>query len=1114
MLAAIAWALTQPAQTPGVAGTSVPYAPKIEPASDEPNLTMRGFKIPEHFQISCFAAEPRVAHPVCFWIARNGDCFVAETFRHHAGVFDIRDQMDWLDDDLAARSVEDRIAMYRKHLGARFGDYEVEHERVRLLRDTDGDGRVDWDTVFADGFKRAQDGIGAGLLENAGDVYYTCIPDLWRLRDDDHDGRADVRADMATGFGIRVALLGHDMHGLQIGPDGKLYWSIGDRGFRVKNKEGVLLDNPLTGAVLRANLDGSQMEIFATGLRNPQELAFDDFGNLWTGDNNSDGGDEARLVQVIEAGETGWRQAYQWLNDPNVRGPWNDERLWKPHFDGQAAYVVPPVANVAHGPSGLAIDPGTGLSARWKQHFFLCDFEGATEWSGILTFTVEPRGASFTVSTPERFVWGPLATDCDFGLDGGLYVSDWVAGWNKTGKGRIWHVTEPDVAASAIVASTRALLMGGMKSRSCAELATLLAHADRRVRQDAHLELAARGKPGVAELVRVARDDHALLLARLHAVWGLGVAHAHSAAEVVTTLGALLGDGDAEVRAQAARVAGDLRLARGTDTLIALLRDPSARVRMYAAIGLARIGNEKAFAQLLDLVRETGERDAHLRHAAIYGLWSCATADKVALLASDPSVDVRVAAVVCLRHMQSPLIARFLGDAAWRVRAEAARAIYDVPIEGALKDLAALLVQPALPAFDVRVPVSGEEGAFQAGNGLIRRVLCANWRLGTPESAVALAQFAANPTASVTSRVDALECLSQWKVPAPRDRLRGEWAPLEARDDALVGASLRALDTQLPDATPAEVMRVWVRLCAEQNVRAAAPRITRLALDPTRAAPLRAESLAALGHIAPDGVLDTLKLTLFDAEPTVRAASIAAFQRVAPDEALPLLERALEASIAERRAAYQGLAKLSPPRVVELLERELQALDHGERPAAIALDLVTAVEAHESPTLTSLRATRDAARANDSKTAGYLDSLYGGDAAKGRDVFRKKTELECMRCHTAENEGGVVGPNLKDLHVRLTREKILESIVDPNRVFSPGYQGSVVFVTDGTPVEGTLVEDTPDHVTVRKSDAQLVVIARAEIEAIKPGLSAMPVNLAEHLSREEMRDLIEYLSRL
>jgi quinoprotein glucose dehydrogenase len=152
------------------------------------------------------------------------------------------------------------------------------------------------------------------------------------------------------------------MHGLQLGPDGRIYFSIGDRGYHVTNQEGQLLARPDTGAVFRCDLDGSHLEVFALGLRNPQELAFDDFGNLFTGDNNSDSGDKARWVYVVEGGDAGWRMYYQYLPD---RGPWNREHTWHPYREDaattavQPASTIPPIVNVADGPSGLVYYPGT-----------------------------------------------------------------------------------------------------------------------------------------------------------------------------------------------------------------------------------------------------------------------------------------------------------------------------------------------------------------------------------------------------------------------------------------------------------------------------------------------------------------------------------------------------------------------------------------------------------------------------------------------------------------------------------------------------------------------------------------------------------------------------------
>src|SRR5690606_30113183 len=113
------------------------------------------------------------------------------------------------------------------------------------------------------------------------------------LEDADGDGVAEGREVIQSGFGPRFSLSGHDLHGFAWGPDGKLYFSVGDRGYHLETREGKILTNPGAGAVFRCEPDGSEMEVFYNNLRNPQELAFNEYGDLFTVDNNSDQGDKA-----------------------------------------------------------------------------------------------------------------------------------------------------------------------------------------------------------------------------------------------------------------------------------------------------------------------------------------------------------------------------------------------------------------------------------------------------------------------------------------------------------------------------------------------------------------------------------------------------------------------------------------------------------------------------------------------------------------------------------------------------------------------------------------------------------------------------------------------------
>lgn len=298
-------------------------APKVQPASDEGLRAISRFRVPAGLKVQLFAAEPMLANPVAFAIDEKNRFYVAETFRLHAGVTDTRGHMNWLDDDLASRTVADRVAMYKKYSSPEdFQKYGAEEDRISLIVDRDGDGKADSSTVFADGFRDPSMGLGAGVLARGGDVWYTNLPDLWKLKDTNGDGKADEKTSLHNGYGVHVGFLGHDLHGLRFGPDGRLYFSIGDRGLNVVQGQRRLF-YPDTGTVLRCEPDGTKLEVFATGLRNPQELAFNEFGDLFTVDNNSDAGDRARLVHIVKGGDSGWRIGWQFIESPNSRGPWN-----------------------------------------------------------------------------------------------------------------------------------------------------------------------------------------------------------------------------------------------------------------------------------------------------------------------------------------------------------------------------------------------------------------------------------------------------------------------------------------------------------------------------------------------------------------------------------------------------------------------------------------------------------------------------------------------------------------------------------------------------------------------------------------------------------------------
>jgi quinoprotein glucose dehydrogenase len=1073
------------------------YANKVAKASDEWKTAMKRMKLPAGVHADMWAAEPHVANIVAFHFDEKGRCFVAETFRLHAGVTDNRSHTYWIDDDLACRTVADRVAMYKKHLKGKFPSYETEHDRVRLVEDTKGTGKADKASVFADGFKNAADGIGSGVLARNGKVWFTCIPDLWLLEDTKGTGRADLKKSLHTGYGVHVAFLGHDMHGLRFGPDGKLYFSIGDRGLNVTTN-GKTIAAPDTGSVLRCNPDGSELELFATGLRNPQELAFDEFGNLFTGDNNADGGDSARWVHLVEGGDSGWRIGYQYLKGLGV---WNEEKLWHTRPTNTASYLLPPLAHIANGPSGLTYHPGTSLLPdRYQKHFFLSDFRGSGGGSGIHTFTLKPSGASFEVTNREQFVWQVLVTDCDFGPDGGFYVSDWHEGWGMPNKGRIYKLADPNKAGDATVAEVKKLLAEGFSHRSETDLTRYLDHADQRVRQEAQFAFAERASTaGVLQLDFILK--HGKPLAKLHAIWALGqigrkkVATDPKAYDLVL---AASSDTDPEVRVQALKVLGDGKVAAGAKAARAGLRDKEPRVRFYAAMAVGKIGDKAAFSDVLDMLKANKDDDPYLRHAGVMALAGIANKEALLKSANDASAPVRLATLLAMRRLEMPEVAVFLQDIDPKIVLEAARAIYDVPIPDALPQLA-----------------QRSKGSLKdVPNPTVLRVLAAHYRLGGKENAQALVNAAARSDVALPMREQALKMLAAWENPSGRDWVVGLWRPVKSRPSSDVAEALRPALASLMTG-PDKLRTEGAKLAAKHGMKEIGPALRELVNDKLRPAGVRIESLQALETLKDAALSDAAKTALDDADPRLRhqGRRILLASASKADAVASLAKVLDDGAMVEKQGALDLLAKRLPDSEA-VLERWLDLMLAKKAPPELQLDIVLALRDAKKPSINTKLAAYEATRNAKDPMSYFRESVVGGDAESGRRVFFEKSEVSCLRCHKVAGIGGEVGPDLTGIGKKYKRDYLLESLVDPNKQIAKGYESVVVTLQNGKLLSGILKSEDAKELRLMNADGQIIAIPKAEIEDRGRGPSAMPSDLTQKLSRSEVRDLVEFLARL
>jgi len=1072
---------------------------------DDPAQAAAHLAVAPGLRADLWAAEPDLENPVSFSFDERGRCFVAETFRRKSSTMDIRAHRGWLPQSLAMRSVEDRqrflerafddqkmapfLGLVDRNRDGRLDwrDLAVESERIRLLEDRTGRGRADHAEIFATGFATALTGIGSGVLAHGGDVFFACLPDLWRLR----EGKREA---LLGGFGVHITYSGHDLHGLIMGPDGRLYWTVGDSGARVPTREGGVIDVADTGAVFRANPDGTGCELVMRGLRNPQDLCFNDAGDLFTADNNADRGDAARWVQVVEGGDAGWQIGFQ--AQPSL-GAWNGERLWSPETARTALALLPPLGAVGHGPAGIAHYPGTGLPEIWRDHFFVCDFPG-----GVRAFTLKPRGASYEIAAPakalvangydltNKLAWGFYPTDVDFSPGGGVFLLDWVRDVEKPGKGRIFRLSDPATDASPLVRETQRLLGEGMAARSSDELAALLAHADRRVRLAAQFQLAE--KADAATLERVARSI-APRLARVHALWGLGQLARKNAALAQPAL-ELLRDADSEVRAQAAKILGDARAVAPAPALITLLADAEPRVRSHAALALSKMGTAEAAPALFAMLR--GNDDAFLRHAGVLALAHCADRSALLAAAEDEAVTIRAAALLTLRRQGQPDVARFLADRDPQLVLEAARAIYDTPIEAALPALAALATAPDL------------------ADAVRQRAIDASYFLGDAAAAARLAALAVS-AAPEASRTEAIEALGEWNQPLQRDRFLGLWRPLPVvRDQGAAASALTPHFSRLLSPGAGDRIRAaMVNAAAHLRLLPADLAIASIAGDPAASPSLRAAALQSLAAMSSPRTLGTLAALTNDPDPTVRSRVLELTTQLDPAHALEAASTALKrGTLREKQTALRTLATLEGRDADKELGKWLDRQQRGELSTALDLDLFEAAARRESPALRQRVAAIQAAR-NVGRLGPWRECLQGGDAARGREIFSEKAEAGCLRCHRVRGAGGEVGPDLSTIGARLDRVSLLKAIVFPNDTLSRGYETVCFTLRDGTDAIGMLLAEDAAYVRLRLlTDGREITLDPAQITQRQRLPSAMPEGLGAILGKRELRDMVEFLA--
>ena len=1078
-------------------------------------------EIAEGLHLDLWAVDSLVADPISIQVDDQERLFYTRTIRQKNSEFDIRGHQDWEIESISLETVEDKRAFLHKTLspensdknewladvngdGSRdWRDMTIEKERVYRVEDTDGDGLADFTQLMVEDFNDEVTDIAGGVLSYKEDLFVAVGPDLWRMKDKNGDGIMDEKESISHGYGIHIGFSGHNMSGLEVGPDGRIYWSMGDIGFNGVGPDGTEWKFPNEGVIVRSNPDGSDFEVFAHGLRNVHEFVFDEYANLISVDNDGDhGGESERLVYLVNGSDSGWRTNWQFgkYRDPlnNTYKVWMEEGLYKPRFEGQAAYITPTIANYINGPTGMVYNPGTALSPRWEKTFFVVEFVGNPSRSGIHAFKLNPKGAGFELAETTKILGGILPTGLDFGPDGSLFVADWIDGWGTKDRGRVWKLDDEEGSSWEERARTKELVGQDFTAKTSDELDALLKNPDMRIRRKAQFELAERGDEG-AEVLKNNADQKENQLARVHGIIGLSQMARLQNKKYGEPLLALLKDNDPEIRAQAAKWLGDIRYEGAGDALLPLLKDDNSRTRFFAAEALGRMAYEPAIAGLVALLADNNDEDVYIRHAASLALGRINKAGPLVALSSHASPAVRLGAVLALRRMAHPDITAFLNDQDEYIVTEAARAINDdYSIEGALPALGSLL-----------------KNTNFTNEALIRRAINANLRVGNAEALDNLIAYAEKETAPIEMKAEALQTIGSWTKPSVLDRVDGRFRGKIERDLAPVQQSTSAFLNRLLSHQEPQLRLEVARVMGQLKINEGIPGLL-AQLKNDRSAAVRIASLNALVDIEGDHKDQAIEQALSDRDKAVRVAGLDLLSTLdIPKELMVDLINDVIAkrTTEEKQAAVLTLGAIPLEYAQAPLEALLSQLEAGTLAPEIELELSEAIEASGSQDLLARYEQHYAGLSSDSLLASYEGSLHGGDADLGRRVFFRNQAAQCIRCHAYDDMGGVAGPRLNGIANKISRRELLESMIDPSKRLAPGFGIVTLELDNGKTLSGILSGETDTKLTLKIGNQPDTVLVKTNVVNRINAPSSMP-DMKELMTRREIRDVVSFLATL
>jgi putative heme-binding domain-containing protein len=940
--------------------------------------------------------------------------------------------------------------------------------RITLLEDRDGDGTFDTSRVFADGLVFPQ-----GILWHDGAVYTASHPSLWKLEDPNDTGTATRRTELVTGFGFNGN--GCDLHGPFLGPDGRLYWTDGRHGYKVRTPEGETLEG-LAARIWRCRTDGREVErLCGGGFDNPVEVAFTPEGELI---GTMDQGVGDCLLHYVEGGV--YPMEHACLKEfPRTGLLLGAVRQYTP---------VLPAALCGLTRYRSGVFGATYRDRLFSTHYMLHKVVRHDLIRDGSTFRAEDTDFLTTTAHDVRL------TDVLEDADGSLLVVD-MGAWFTYGFpgnplprpeafGAIYRVRKPDARPIADPWGKSLKL----DQRTAAELVELLGDHRPRVRDQVIARLAGLGGPAVDDLGAAlraggkGRDE-----VRREATWALCRI---GNPDALSTLQQALSDEDEGVRLAAAHAVGLWRDQAAVSGLARLVGEETPAVRRRAAEALGRIGRPQAVPALLGGLRKGG--DLFLEHSLIYAILRINDREVTLPALADPDPKVRRAGLIALDQMKDGRLTR-----------DEVAPLLDAD-DPALK-LAALAVvarRPEWPDLTERVARAWmrSPGLEAAQEKALTDALLA---LGDQAPIrQLLAEAVTSPELPTDRRVKLLRVMGQARSPG----LPAEWVEALRRALTDPDAAVRSEVVAVAKARNVSSLDRELVAFARQAGQPAGLRIAALECVVRRAGSLDEESFALLAEHLSEATEPLLRLA---------AARTLGASTLSRAELLRLAGSASSASAAVLRPFLPVFARSGDREVGSALADAL-----GHNPSAEVLgtsELDQVLEAYPAGVKERADPLRAKLAARQAGKAAYLARLSAelaplqGDADAGQELFLSQ-RLGCYGCHRAVGRGGTVGPDLSRIGRIRTRAELLKSILFPDLAVAPEYRSFLVEMHDGRTATGLIARDGPDAVTLRTADLAEVRIPREDVERLTPAAtSLMPEGLEKLLTRQELCDLLEFL---